>query len=324
MNEAAAAPAAPPIRITAPGLYPDVPSAQYRTAAITPTPALSAGMAHDMMKEDGSPALAWFKSDLNPNRVDETKAAWDIGQALHLLFLEPDRFDATVMEIGFDEYRTNAAKDARQRARDLGRVPLLEPQYLMVLAMRRALMNECSELPFLTAPTFAREGIRGGVAEQSCFWKDPRTGIWCKSRPDYTRQGVRGADILVDYKSSGEVDTDRQAYKLGWHSRAAWYIDGHMAVTGNRAEYWYLPQKKKPPHFARVIRMSEDALDWGRTVNARAIETFDRCLQSGKWPAGNERAEVLDLPKWAIGELQGRHDRGDFETHRSDDDEGDE
>jgi hypothetical protein len=296
--------------ITEPSIYPDLDDAIYHSAC-TPTPALSAGFAWKLDRT--SPARAWYDSVLNPAYVPEEKTAFDIGEAAHLLFLEPERFERKTLIIDADDYRTKAAQASREEARANRLVPLLVKQRDMLMDMRRALFNELDHLPFKTAPVFARNGIADGTPEQSYFWIDRVTGIWCKARPDYVRQFSKDRDVIVDYKTAAQWQgIDRYAIDLGWHSRAAFYVDGHTVLTGRPADYWYVVQSKDAPYFVTVAKVDERALHWGRQINQRAARVFAECLEANHWPTGIEEAQVIMLPAYAEMQLNDRLDNGDF------------
>ncbi|WP_188260688.1 PD-(D/E)XK nuclease-like domain-containing protein [Azospirillum tabaci] len=298
--------------ITKPGVYQL--DAEVYHGNCTPTPALSAGFAWNMLKDGGCPAKAWFNSSLNPDYAPEDKKEFDIGKAAHLLFLEPDSFDVSVSVIDAADYRTKAAQNARDDARNAGRIPLLIHQAEMIAGMRRAMRNEIPDLPFSTAPKFADDAFSGGQAEQSYFWRDERFGIWCKCRPDYVKPGH-----VVDYKTSttaDPADLKRVAANMGWHVRAAHYLEGHKALTGENATYWYVVQEKDPPYLTTVGKVAGAALEWGRIMLPAARAVFAGCLRSNRWPSYSEDAVLVELPAWAERQLQDRHDAGEFDPSR--------
>lgn len=298
--------------ITKPDVY-DMPSEAYHSDC-TPTPALSAGFAWNMVKVGGCPAKAWWDSPLNPDFVPADSTAFDIGRAAHLLFLEPEQYDARVVVVRADDYRTNAAKAARDDARNAGKAPLLMHQAEAIAMMRRALRNGIDGLPFATAPGFADDAFKGGLSEASYFWRDEAFGIWCKCRPDKAK-----ALHVIDYKTSATADPlalPRVAADMGWHVRAAHYLDGHKRLTGRDATYWYVVQEKEPPYLATVAKLDSDALEWGRMMLPAARAVFARCLKEGRWPSYSETAVVLKLPAWTERQLQDRHDAGEFDPSR--------
>lgn len=302
--------ALPPV--TAPGIY-ELPAAIYH-GNCTPAPAMSAGFAWRMMQSGGCPAKAWFGSSLNPNHKAEHKAVFDIGSAAHLLFLEPHLFDASVHIVGADDWRSKAAKEERDAARGAGKIPLLTHQAFEVLAMRRALRNELQGLPFATAPRFADDAFRGGKAEQSYFWRDDEHGVWLKCRPDYAKPGH-----VIDYKTSASAEPgelSRIAANMGWHLRAAMYLEGHERLTGERATYWYVVQEKEAPHLVTVAKLDGEALEWGAHLLRAAKARFADGLHSGRWPGYAEQAVIVGLPQWERYSLQDRHDAGEFDPAR--------
>ena len=87
--------------------------------------ALNASGAHTIERQ--CPALYWHTSPFNPDRAEEEEANhFDIGEATHLLLLEPDKFEDAIAVIDAPNYTTKVAREARDRARNGGLTPLLE------------------------------------------------------------------------------------------------------------------------------------------------------------------------------------------------------
>jgi hypothetical protein len=106
---------------------------------------------------------------------------------------------------------------------------------------------------------------------------------------------------------------------LGYHARAAWYLDGAETVLGRApAEYWFVIVEKEPPYLVSVITFDEEALHWGRLANRKACEMFRRSAAVNDWPGYREpgqnrdRAFRIGLPPWAIYQLQDREEAGEF------------
>src|SRR5207237_5203002 len=87
----------------------------------------------------------------------------------------------------------------------------------------------------------------------------------CKARPDYLPAHGRW---LVDLKTAASANPRAwhdQAYRLGYHARAAWYLDGAATVLGHAPEeYWFAIVEREPPYLVSVITFDDDALEWGR------------------------------------------------------------
>jgi hypothetical protein len=95
---------------------------QYHADALTDEPTLSATIARILVSK--TPAHAWERHPkLNLNYRREESERFDIGTCAHALFLEGRQ---VVEVVGFGDWRSKAAKEARELARAHGRIPLLE------------------------------------------------------------------------------------------------------------------------------------------------------------------------------------------------------
>jgi len=281
---------------------PDLSAAEYHARK-----ALSASGAW-ILAED-CPAKFLWKSPWNPLWEAEHKPDFDLGTAAHLAVLEPDQFSARSQLIEAADYRTNKAREQRDRAREEGRVPLLIWQCDIVRAIAGS----------IRAHPIAGQAFKDGQPEVTLTWRDVPTGVPCKARVDWL---PKHGNWLIDLKSAASANPRvwrDQAYRLGYHARAAWYLDGAEAVLGRRPdEYWFVVVEKEPPYLVSVIAFDEAALDWGRRVNRRACELFARCTASADWPgyrdpaANRERAFRVTLPSWALYQLQDRSEAGEF------------
>lgn len=297
-------------------LYDNIPEADYHDA-----PACSASMIIDI--DDIGPARSWYKSPLNPAYEQERKRAFDIGKALHLVFLEPERLLDQVAVINAftkdgkpsETYATADSKAQRDAAYAAGKIPLLPAEWALINDMRRAARNEFGDLPFDTAPAWMADLFTGGRNEVTMFWRHPEFGFACRGRIDCLRLGdgtPETPDKLIDYKSMGRLATemDRTANERRWHRRAAHYIDGYTAVTGRVAEYWFVGQEKTPPHIVTAGMLPNYFLDDGRAANRRAYATYLRCISTGRWPTGSETPITIHPPAWAQKQIEDRHQHG--------------
>jgi hypothetical protein len=286
--------------IKVPGLYRGIPSDRYHSADITPTPALSSSMAKELTKS--CPAKMWFNSSLNPQRIREDKPAFDLGTAIHAAVLEPHTYADKVAVVQADDWRTKAAREARDAARAEGKVPLLAHQDAEVQSIAAAIRSH----------KVASKGLSGpGEAELSGFWQDGVTGIWMKIRPDYLWYS---GTFCLDLKSAATANPDefaRSAYKFGYHQQDAFYRDGIQAITGAAPKFWFIAAEKDEQALVTVCSWHDDAVEAGRILNRRAVETFARCLSTGEWPGyrnpetpDRDTAFVLRLPGYAEREVQ--------------------
>ena len=293
-------------QIDAPGRYPGIPNAFYH-GHLTKVPALGSSGAVKLMQT--CPATFWQESILNPDYEPEHKSAFDIGTAAHLAMLEPDLWNERVVVVPFDDYRTSAAKAARDDAYSKGKTPLKPQEARQIAAMRAALV----------AHPLAGNAFTQGVAESTYVWIDDDTGCWCKARPDYLR---REPFMLIDFKSSGSANPRefaRRAWDLGYFQQAAWYLEGVGRVEGEiPTEFWFVVQEVDPPHLVTVNKLPDRWIEYGAMMNAKARDTFAECLRTSRWPGyrpnGIDRdvAFTLEMPTWAEFEIERRKEFGEF------------
>jgi len=229
--------------------------------------------------------------------------------AAHLAVLEPERQADSIVLIEAGDYRTTKAREARDTARAAGLVPLLPYQFDIVRAIAGS----------IRAHPIASEAFRGGEAEVTLIWFDPETAVPCKARPDYLPAHVRW---IVDLKTAASANPRSwrdQAYRLGYHARAAWYLDGAATVLGQAPEeYWFVIVEKEPPYLVSVVSFDNDALAWGRIANRKACERFAVSAAANDWPGyrepgqNHDRAFRIGLPPWALYQLQDREEAGEF------------
>jgi hypothetical protein len=285
----------------------DLPAAEYHAMK-----ALSASGAW-LLAED-CPAKFLWRSPWNPLRQAEDKSEFDIGTAAHLAVLEAHEFAARTEIVDASDYRTNRARELRDNARAEGKVPLLHWQHDIVRAIAGS----------IRAHPIAAEAFIGGLPEVTLTWRCVSTGVPCKARVDWLPRHGRW---LVELKSAASANPRLwrdQAYRFGYHARAAWYLDGAEATTGRRAEeYWFVVVEKEPPYLVSVVAFDEAALEWGRMTNRRACELFLRSVEAGDWPgyrephADRDRAFRIGLPPWALYQLQDSSEAGEFgHAHR--------
>jgi PDDEXK-like uncharacterized protein DUF3799 len=269
-----------------------------------PTPSLSAGMIGDLLS---APAKCRENSRrLNPSwEAPEKQEKFSIGTVSHVMFLEPHLFDEKVVVVQAvtakgepsDTWATKDAKDQRDAALAAGKTPILAKHMAKVLAAREAFY----------ANGFTASAFAGGRFEQAMFWRHPRYGFWCRARPDFLSDA---GSHLNDYKATANADPaqfGKHAYSMGYHRRAAWYLEGAEILLGKRPDhYWYVNQETKAPYLTSVIELDMQSIEAGQAENDKAARIFQRCLDTGDWygyrhasDPTRDLAFQTGLPSWA-------------------------
>ncbi|MGQ5576039.1 PD-(D/E)XK nuclease-like domain-containing protein [Streptomyces sp. ECR3.8] len=283
-----AVPAAGP-RITEPGVY-EMSLDEYHADPV-PGGSLSSTGARKLLPPS-CPALYRHEQDA----PKEPRKTFEMGHAAHrrllgegpeLILVDAARWDTKLIKARLAEIRA------------AGNVPLKRPDLEQIDAMAKALADH---------PVAGRLFQPGrGKAEQSLFWQDQRTGVWCRARPDWTpNRGPGQRLILVDYKTTTDASPEgvqRAVAAYGYHQQAAWYLAGAKALglhgDGDEPGFVFVFQEKTAPYLVSVVELDFPALTLGAARNERALNVYRECVESGRWPGYSDRIQYLPLPPWA-------------------------
>lgn len=275
-------------KISVPGCYSGLPLELYH-GDCTAGPGISSSGLRTI--ESKTPMHYWASSYLNPNRIEpEPKDHFTFGDAAHKLLLGEsgfkDRF--AVRPDQWKDWRKDAAKEWRDEQQSAGKLVLV-PEDLKII---RHIANQ------LAADPLVKSGILQGLVEHSLIWKDRKTGVWLRSRPDV----VPAADgILVDLKTTTDASPEaREAAvrKFGYAMQGALAGDAMSAVLGmTMTDFVLVWIEKKPPYAVSVSPVDNEWIYWARRQLRRAIDTFARCLEHGEWP-GYEGESTTSMPSW--------------------------
>lgn len=248
------------------------------------------------------PAVYWYGSPFNPDAApSENGKPMDIGTALHLAALEPDRMSERITVVDAEDWRTKAAREARDAAYGAGIVPLLTKDLALVERLAAA----------LRANEFVAKLLHRADTEVSYFWQARE--IACKARADIVTFGGRAMADLKASASASPLFFQRQAFNAGHFLRDPFYRDGWEVATGQRmTDYWYVIVAREEPHLVSVIKLDERAIEWGRLMIGRAMDLFKRCRDRGYWPPYCEAPVTLGLPEWAEYRLADKEQEGWF------------
>lgn len=241
-----------------------------------------------------------YKYSLTAPRED--KSYFDLGQAMHSVILEQktDRFICGPL---VSSKATKEWKDAKAAAAEQGKILLDIEQYESVMRgfdvfcqhpMAHKLVSYCQKI------------------EQSGFYKDEKSGLWCKFRPDgYCANDVDG-DFIFDYKTAKAIDQrsiDNAIAAFGYHISAAHYIEGVKALTGREIKHYYLCFQKSHGSMDRVVKvLDEESIITGKALRDKALLMIADCQDKNYWPGLSEQIEGCGIAQWA-------HDKaGEFLT----------
>jgi hypothetical protein len=242
------------------------------------------------------PALFKWERDNPPG----PKRTFDIGHAAHKLVLGAG---APLAVIDAADYKTKAAREERDAAYADGATPLLQHEYEQVQAMAAG----------LRAHPMARTLFdpERGTPEQSMFWVDSESDVWCRARLDWQPHPRNGRLICPDYKtaaSANPLHLQRAVHNFAYYIQAAWYLNG-LATLGiaDDAAFVFVAQEKEPPYLVTVFEVDDEALALGRKQARDALRTYAECTATDRWPGYSDDVELISLPPYVIRQHELEH-----------------
>lgn len=221
------------------------------------------------------------------------KSVFDFGHAAHAHVLG---IGAEIVVVDAADWRTKAAKEAKEAAHAAGKVPLLPDDARIVADMALAIR----EHPIASALLNPQHG----KPEQALFRQDEREGVWLRSMLDWLPDAGDGRMIVPDYKTCQSAAPERfkkASADFGYHQQAAWYIDMVLALgLADDAAFVFIAQEKTAPYLVSVFEPDAQALRVGRAMNHQAIDIYAQCESSGVWPGYSQEVELLSLPPWYV------------------------
>ncbi|MGW5387156.1 PD-(D/E)XK nuclease-like domain-containing protein [Nocardia sp. NPDC003963] len=268
---------------TTPGLYPNVPESVYHG---DPNSLSSTGVR--LLVQPGGPAK--FQGEVREDNDD-----FDLGSAAHTLLLGAG---AGLEVVDAKTWQSNAAKEAKAKARREGKVPLLTKQYETVRAMVDAALSR---------PEVAALFPRGEncAAEMSAYAMDVSTWVMMRARFDYIIFLPDRRVLVRDYKTSKDAAPkpfEKGAINLGYHVQVAHYIRVLEALGYTVEEFKLLAQEKTEPYLTSIHEFDAEAIAAGDRIVTAGAQMFDQCRETGEWPGYGDKTNSISLPYWASRE----------------------
>lgn len=172
---------------------------------------------------------------------------------------------------------------AAHHAEHEGKTMVKPATWAMIAAMREVIFND----------EYYRAAFTGANTEVTI--QRPDTGEKC--RIDCI---TSGGDIW-DYKTTMSAHPDefaRQAHNNGYWLKMAYQCDLFEAAFGYQPDVVLLAQSKKAPYIPQAYRLTAEQLDVGREQYQQALRIYQRCQESGRWPAYGGGVQDLPTPQW--------------------------
>jgi hypothetical protein len=277
--------------VSVPGVVLDMPADQYHLDPVEGGSLSSTG-ARKLLPPSTPAAFRYWQT--HPDEDAPTKAM-TAGTVAHCLVLGAG---PCVAVLDYDNWRTNAAKQAAAEATERGEIPMLRKDYEPILAMAEALLQHKT----------AAKLFEGAQAEASLFWQDDQTGVWRRARFDLLRQPQASGRLLIpDYKtgqSANPATFAKSAANLGYHQQGAYYEDAARALElSDDPVFLYIVQETTAPYLVSVVQLEPLDMRIGARLNRQAIDLYAQCKQRDEWPGYGDEIAHVSLPAWYTREF---------------------
>lgn len=158
------------------------------------------------------------------------------------------------------------------------------------------------QLAALKANSEIAEVLSTGDSEVSMFWIDPKSGVYCKARPDHIHVSRKGLVKMPDLKTMADdtpAAVQRSIGRLGLYRQQAHYMRGYEVITGKPVDdFFFAVVSSVPPVLAMPHRITFEALDHGMQEVEDLLAEFAQCKKSSSWPAYTPEQRMHSLPAW--------------------------
>ena len=279
--------------ISKPGIYSGIPLNIYHSQWICDGPSVSSsGLRRVLEINGGSPAHFYDEWSGNPQAAEpEDKPHFLLGRAAHFLFLEGSKRGGAfsksfaIRPDDFPDYRSKAARDWRDDQTARGRMPLTGEQVEAITGMAMQIALAPLAISLLT-----------GRIEQSLFYRDSKTGLWVKARPDVI---PNDSGDYADLKTTTRTSFPLLMNTVGscaYHQQAAVIREASAQVLGlGMTSFSLVFVESKRPHCVRIVVLDPRDIDLGHRQNRRALDLIADCIKHKRWPGPGD-GHIVTIP----------------------------
>lgn len=276
-----------------PGLHRGIDAETYH-ADPCPEPSLSSSIARVLLEQ--SAAHAFHAHPRLGGAADDASNAADLGTVCHTLALGRGRH---IEIIDADDWRTKAAKEARDAARAAGRTPVLARVMDEAEGAVRSARRLLAELEGAT------EAVESVSTEVVAIWREGSS--WCRAMVDILPDR---APFIYDLKFTGRIAepmTYARTLAANYAIQAAFYPRGIAKIDGApERELVFVVVETDPPYSAIPYALSPELLEAARDQVDAALRLWRRCMEVGEWPGYPSTVHYVDPPPWLLAQWRMR------------------
>lgn len=275
---------------------PDVDMAEYKLGTLTPDPALSQSIGKLLLRSPAHARAAHPRFGGKPRAPSDEMT---LGNIFDELILGGSK---NIFEVkGYNDFKTNAAKEIRDAAKAAGKIPLVSAK---LDALKQSAELILKELNYA--------GIKlDGCAQACLLWGETASNgneVQCCALLDMLWPDI---GYSLDVKTGTDMQPDSvgaKAVRLGWDIQHAAYTSAieHVfpALTG-RAQLRHLLMETQYPHVPYTAELDGELMQMGRIKWARCVDQWEALTSAenrgkpwqGYVPVGN--VYRIPCPPWS-------------------------
>ena len=227
--------------------------------------------------------------------------AMKFGDISHLIVLEPSEFRRRmVLSPKFDRRTTRGKEDAQLFELDQAPDAIIFPsseegenEYDKYVGVVSAIANHEK----------ARDIFKEGVAERTGIFREEKTGIKTRFRPDWMSTIIEGG-LFIDFKtaaSSEYFDFQKQLEKLAYHIQIYLYREGYKAINGAypKACAWVVVCSSFPFEVS-IFTVDEAMLTYAEQWYRYSMDLLAICIEKKQFPQRQTQAECMVPSSYAM------------------------
>lgn len=224
-----------------------------------------------------------------PSRQTAEEAR-DVGTAAHAAFL---RGENVVVRMPYDDYRTKAAKQARDEAMAAGLVPLKQTKHDHMLHLVDALERFRAQTGAFTQ----------GKPEQTIIAR-LSDRVWARCMVDWLADDPSAP--MWDLKTTaGRATLDswtRRCFDMGSHLQAVFYptLAAELRDGEVPQAFKYVVVETRPPFAIRTFELSPQAYEVAEAQVKYGLNVWERCVTENSWPSYPIEPEWIDPPGYVM------------------------
>ncbi len=271
------------------GIYKDLPLETYHSDCCD-GPSISSSGLRELAPPNGCPLKFWDKSYLNPEKAPPVqKDYFDLGNAVHTLLLGEKGFNETfaIRPKEFKDWRTDASKEWRASMVKAGKKVLVPDNLGQIEGMANRI-----------ASNQTLRDLLDGRTERSIIYRDKKTNVWVKARPDCIPVDTTIADLKTCEDASRRSSLNA-VNKYGYYMQMALASTALERAAGiQTTEHVLLFLETERPWAYDLLPLDNQYIWDGMRQNRAALDVFAECMRTKFWPTYFTSGYTASPPDW--------------------------